>query len=486
MMFLRQSTASQEILLGTFLDSTDGVTPETALTIANTDIKLFKKGATAEVSKNSGGATHIASGRYYAVLDATDTDTTGLLEINVSVAGALPVRREFMVLAISVYTALVDGATPLSVTAATVSDKTGYSLSQSFPANFADLSISATTGLVNITQTAADKAWSTAARTLTAGTNITLAKGTGITGFNDLSSTDVATATWNAATATYGTGGSYGALIETNLDAPVSGATAPTAAEVADAVWDEAISGHLTAGSTGSSLNAAGSSGDPWATTLPGAYGAGTAGKLIGDNINAPINTVQSTATAIKAVTDAIPDSGAMTSIATQSTLTSTQSNVSAIKAKTDNLPAAPAATGDIPSAASIRSEIDANSTQLAAIVSATGTTNSTLAGTLTANVAQLDGSTTAATYLKLHALRAVPVTFSAGGTTTTAVLNLVDGAAASSTDDVYNGRVFIFSAPANLKDQACVITDYDGATKTATISAVTNAPVASAAAVMV
>jgi hypothetical protein len=115
MMFLKKSTASQEILLGTFLDSTDGVTPETALTIANTDIKLFKAGATAEADKNSGGATHIAAGRYYAVLDATDTDTTGLLEINISVAGALPVRRSYTVLAAAVYDALVDGVATLGV-----------------------------------------------------------------------------------------------------------------------------------------------------------------------------------------------------------------------------------------------------------------------------------------------------------------------------------------------------------------------------------
>ena len=211
MMFLKKSTASQTILLGTFLDSTDGVTPETGLTIANTDIKLFKSGATAEASKNSGGAFHMDGGRYYATLDATDTDTTGLLEINVSVAGALPVRRSYTVLAASVYTSLVDGSTNLGVTAATVSDKTGYSLSEAFPANFADLSISATTGLVNITQTAAHKAWTTAARTLTAGTNITLAKGErASTGLNDLSTADVASATWNAATAIYGTGGTYG------------------------------------------------------------------------------------------------------------------------------------------------------------------------------------------------------------------------------------------------------------------------------------
>ncbi len=60
--------------------------------------------------------------------------------------------------------------------------KTGYSLSQAFPANFADLSIVATSGLVDITQAAADKVWATAARILTASTN-----------FNDVSAAEVLT-----------------------------------------------------------------------------------------------------------------------------------------------------------------------------------------------------------------------------------------------------------------------------------------------------
>ena len=56
-------------------------------------------------------------------------------------------------------------------------------------------------------------------------------------------------------------------------------------------VWDDTLAEHLTAGSTGAALNAAGSAGDPWNTALPGAYGAGTAGKIIGDNINATISS---------------------------------------------------------------------------------------------------------------------------------------------------------------------------------------------------
>jgi len=62
--------------------------------------------------------------------------------------------------------------TSTGIKVATNADKTGYALTQTFPTNFANLSISATTGLVDITQTAADKVWSTTARVLTAATNL--------------------------------------------------------------------------------------------------------------------------------------------------------------------------------------------------------------------------------------------------------------------------------------------------------------------------
>jgi hypothetical protein len=106
MIYLRQSTASQEVLLGPFVDSTDGNTAETGLTIANTDIKVFKAGATTLANKNSGGATHISAGNYYAVLDATDTDTVGSGAIIVQVSGALAVRLDFHVLEEAVFDAI--------------------------------------------------------------------------------------------------------------------------------------------------------------------------------------------------------------------------------------------------------------------------------------------------------------------------------------------------------------------------------------------
>jgi hypothetical protein len=112
---LRQSTASQEIPLGYFVDSTDGDTEETGLTINNTDIKLWKSGATTLANKNSGGASHISNGIYYAVLDDTDTDTLGSLVVFVHVAGALTVRVECVVLAANVYDALVAASDKLQV-----------------------------------------------------------------------------------------------------------------------------------------------------------------------------------------------------------------------------------------------------------------------------------------------------------------------------------------------------------------------------------
>jgi len=63
---------------------------------------------------------------------------------------------------------------------------------------------------------------------------------------------------------------------------------APTVEEIADAVWDEAIADHQTAGSTGEQLQAAGDSGDPWATTVPGDYADGTAGAAVGRLNNTP------------------------------------------------------------------------------------------------------------------------------------------------------------------------------------------------------
>lgn len=125
---LRQSTASQEVSLGYFLDSTDGNTEETGLTIANTDIKLHKAGATTLANKNSGGGTHISNGVYYVVLDATDTDTIGGLTIYVHVSGALSVKKECVVYDEAVYDVLFGTTAPSTLTAANVNSEVDTAL----------------------------------------------------------------------------------------------------------------------------------------------------------------------------------------------------------------------------------------------------------------------------------------------------------------------------------------------------------------------
>lgn len=82
--------------------------------------------------------------------------------------------------------------------------------------------------------------------------------------------------------------------------------------------------------------------------------------------------------------------------------------------------------------------------------------------------------------YIVANAATGLPVTFTtSGGSTTAAVLNLVDGAAGSSTDDQYNGRLLVFT-DGTLKGVVTDITDYVGSTTTATITAIPTAPTAS------
>lgn len=103
--YLRQSTASQSRLVGPFIDDTDFKTVETALTIANTDVKLSKNGGVAS-NKNSGGGTHRANGMYSLTFDATDTSTVGELTGCVLISGALLVTFKFWVLEEAIYDSL--------------------------------------------------------------------------------------------------------------------------------------------------------------------------------------------------------------------------------------------------------------------------------------------------------------------------------------------------------------------------------------------
>lgn len=85
----------------------------------------------------------------------------------------------------------------------------------------------------------------------------------------------------------------------TNLtNAPTSGdLTSTMKTSVENAVWNATASSHTTAGSMGAELNAAGGSGDPWSTVLPGSYTSGQAGYIVGNNLNAAVTSRMATFT---------------------------------------------------------------------------------------------------------------------------------------------------------------------------------------------
>jgi hypothetical protein len=117
-LILRESTASQVVHIGPFVDETDGDTAETGLTIANTDIKIMKHGATASANKNSGGATHIVSGVYHATFDATDSNTVGPNGmVVVEEAGALIWSTGLIVLPADQYDQIYGDVVPAAPTA---------------------------------------------------------------------------------------------------------------------------------------------------------------------------------------------------------------------------------------------------------------------------------------------------------------------------------------------------------------------------------
>lgn len=174
MSLLYKSTASQVVMLKLFLSS-DHVTAATGKTVA---ITISKAGA-AFGNPNAGAtnATEVSNGWYKVTLDATDTNTVGDLVVRGTATSCDDTERIFRVvlpsnfdvtsidsngrvdiikIAGTTQTARDIGASVLlssgtgagqislssgAVTVGTNNDKTGYSLSQTFPTNFSALAI---------------------------------------------------------------------------------------------------------------------------------------------------------------------------------------------------------------------------------------------------------------------------------------------------------------------------------------------------------
>lgn len=212
-------------------------------------------------------------------------NSTQLL-ISIQCTGVAPVYVEYQVIAVDLLDTVRLGLTAIpnvaqgttgsistgnatgQVTVATNTDKTGYSLvttpptataiatqvwQEAIPGSYSLGSAGYIIGnnLNGAVGSVATNVWSVSTRTLTAGTNIVLAKTTNITGFNDITALNV----WDILASTVSTTGSIGLQLKTNIDAAVSGrmatftyTTPPTTTEIADGILARDIGSGTNAG----------------------------------------------------------------------------------------------------------------------------------------------------------------------------------------------------------------------------------------------
>jgi hypothetical protein len=326
MQYIKQSTAIT-LKIGPFIDDTDGKTPETALTIAQADVRLSKNGGDIAQKTEATSCTHDELGVYECPIDATDSATLGRLQLFVIEAGALPVWHEYTVLSPNAFDTLF-GSDKLEVDLVQIA---GEEQSATDLKDFADAGYDPLTNkvegvkladvsavnadviadLLTIKQPAAgaydratdsleairdrgDAAWSAAAgnpnvlldttiATLASQTSFTLTAGSD----DDDAYKDQAIVLYDASnndypsvrkisayagatkTVTLDSAPDFIALVgdgvKTFVTAP--GTTAPTAEQVADAVLDESTADHIGAGSLSKAIR---DTLEDTGTTIPG------------------------------------------------------------------------------------------------------------------------------------------------------------------------------------------------------------------------
>jgi hypothetical protein len=316
MQFLKTNTATR-ISVGPFLDKTDGVTPETALTVSNCKITVM-----AETDDNSDPTlvldnvagndatntlTHVTgddAGYYNLRLTAANLNRLGRLRVQINdAANHCPVFHDYTILPANAYDAMVNG-TGVGLrsdmqgylgTAAAAADTAGYAkVTVKNGSGTGEISLSS--GQVSISSSSetsiASKVWDEASsshvaagsfgaalfvirsNTAQAGSGTTITLDAGASATNDFYANQLLSIV-------SGTGVGQGRIVTSYVGATkvatvsawavnpdntsrfviqplgsIPGASAPTAAQNAAAVWDEAASSHVTASSFGQLMNA--------------------------------------------------------------------------------------------------------------------------------------------------------------------------------------------------------------------------------------
>ncbi|MCP3975978.1 MAG: hypothetical protein GY720_15970 [bacterium] len=527
-MDLKANTAV-DVLIGPFVDSTDGNTTEDALTISQADVKLSKNGQSLAQKNDATACAFDDDGYYNCELDATDLNTEGSLALIVHESGALPVRHEYNVLSEaawdSMYAAKDDGfmdvniktigradtqeteATNLEAAAAAYSATRGLS-GTALPAFAAD----AGGGLpISIAGSLDLDAMDANVTTLLGRISATLFNG--ITSLRQWlgclahNNADNATAL-SEINASGSGGGGYDQSAHSQEAIGDNVSNIPTESVIADSVWDEAQSGHTTAGTFGKYLDtevsgvgggsAASIADAVWDEALSGHTGAGSAGKSLADT--------EADATLIVADTDELQtdwtNAGRLdTLLDACKTIADDWTNggrldliLDAIKVISDDWTnggrldlildiIAADTTTDIPTLIAALKDFDpaadtvAHVTLCDTITTYTGNTKQTADNDtrLTAIQAITDamGATAAANFALALGASGVVTGAAVTGTLSTTVMTTD---LSETTDDHYIGRIIVWTS-GDLAGQATDITDYSGTNGTCTFTAVTEAP---------
>lgn len=281
MILLKQSTAAT-LRVGPFMDATNGVTPETGVTLGAADqAELLKAtGATVDISAATFAAVTGVGGWYDLSLTTSHTDTLGMLTVVVQDESVCtPVFVRAMVIPAVVYDALVAGSDNLDVSVTQFGGTNGtfasgipqVSLSTSAINSVADqVWDEASSGHVaagsfgaatHVIRSATAQAGASTTITLDASASavddfynnqrISIVAGTGVGQGRIIS--DYNGTTKVATVSSWATNPSSDSVFVILPFGSIPGASAPTASEVADAVWDEARTDHATAGTFGQS-----------------------------------------------------------------------------------------------------------------------------------------------------------------------------------------------------------------------------------------
>lgn len=214
------------------------------------------------------------------------------------------------------------------------------------------------------------------------------------------------------------------------------------------AVWDGSTAGHTTGGTFGGSLNSASSAGDPWATSLPGAYSAGSAGYIVGNTLDAAVSSRLAPTSAGRTLD--VTATGAAGIDWGNIENPTTAVNLSGTNIDTDQVVAS--VTGAVGS-----------------VTGAVGSVTGNVGGNVTGSVGSVaTGGLSRASFAADTGLQTIRSDTAQNGGGSGAII-LDTGA--STTDDIYNDAYVLITGGTGVGQAARLVTDYVGSSRTATIT---------------